>query len=66
MKLTQNCKNVNFVGKKSANSGGFPFRKHSAHASSKFIFKYIFDLLSIHDIYQFHFARRVGTPFPDQ
>jgi hypothetical protein len=36
--------------KKRTNSGSFPFRKHTAHASSKFIFKYIFHLLSIHDI----------------
>jgi hypothetical protein len=34
--------------------GGFPFKKHTAHALSKFIFKYIFHLLSIDDIYQFH------------
>jgi hypothetical protein len=37
--------------KKRANSGCFPIRKHTGYACSKFIFKYIFHLLLIDDIY---------------
>jgi hypothetical protein len=46
--------------------GWFPFRKHTANALSKFIFTYIFHLLSIDDVYQFHFAWRMDIPFPEE
>jgi hypothetical protein len=69
MKLTK-LQKILILLKKRANSGGFLFRKHTAHASSMFIFKYIFHLLSLHDIYrdiyQFNFARRMGTPYQEQ